>query len=180
MVEHLTWKNLPEQVFEPLGGKAKAKRMRKEKLAGLAPRAKVAAENEENDKKTELGVGAGAGVADAEAAVSKKRKLSETEDVDGSDSKHTSKDGILSRLNDQGDGPMGAEENDGENSESQKSLVDQSKNRLLAAQIPDVSGRDFIPMWRRGSTSGAHSGEHHNHEARPIQVTWSLLDHGKA
>jgi hypothetical protein len=190
VVEHFPWKKLPEHVFDSLGGKAKAKELRRIKI----PRAKPVVPLAAVPATPAPGAEAGSATVPAEPASEqgRKRRLSNAGEGDdkgdsGSGSRVAkrvrtgSKDAsaVLSWLN-ESEGVMdlvdGAAENDAENEAFKKSVVNKSENILLAAEIPDMSGRDFVPVWRRhASSSSSEAHVHHHHDNRPIQVTWSVL-----
>lgn len=180
IVEHFTWKNLPESVFESLGGKVAAKEKRRAKFKRTAPAIKVEALAADTTS-TEV-------VKTEEQTESKKRRLSEGQseaEADSQDSKRvrTSTDEItvVSRIND-GDGILdfSSPSARGEDGMLNKSRLSKSEHMRIASELPDLSGRYFEPKWRRSNSiapDGDHnSAHHHNYDSKPIHVTWSLLE----
>ena len=179
IVEHFTWKNLPESVFDSLGGKAHAKEMRRAKNKSSAPVIKTGAPAAEV---TSLDV-----VKTEVKTESKKRRLSEGQgeaEGDAQDSKRlrsTSVDdpAVVSRIND-GDGILDFSSPPAQGEESissRKATLNKSDHLRIASELPNLTGYDFVPKWRRSSgPDGDSSLHHHHHDSKPIHVAWLLLD----
>lgn len=182
IVEHFTWKNLPDNVFDPLGGRSVAKEIRRAKLKGSTPPtvkvepAPVSAPHVEDE--------------------GKKRKLSATEndddvsaDLDAKRAHLASADGgpttVLNWLNnidnalELGTVDKTLDNELGRSDSFGKSGLSKSEHMKIASQIPDLSGRNFVPTWKQSkkNVSVVDTPHHHSHhhDLKPINVTWSLF-----